>query len=300
MPTSVWVLSLLWSCAPLGCFLLFRAWLGRHDREPHAVVLLCFLWGAVGGAFVGLTGAGLLSGALSHLRASPFLDVLAAVPLSEELGKGLVLLLLWSRIDSSAAGLFYGASSGLGFVMTENLWYFLHAFADAGREGWQNSIFVRTLFSACIHTAATATFGFFLGRLRDAPRRRRLLGVLVGYLCSVTIHALWNGTLYVGQAERDLFLSVRLFARVPLVMAGLLLLFEVALRAESRVLLRELTAEAQAGRLDPAHPPILADYRRRRGAAWLPAQLRPGRAAYVRALLSLALSRHRERQRLAA
>lgn len=296
MPPSVIGTSLLFSVAPLGVFLLFLRWQGRDEREPFPLVAGAFFFGAVAAIALGIWGSGLLSrllGVLLDHRPAPLLEALVAAPLAEELGKGLVLLLLYAAgpLEHAAVGLFYGAAAGLGFAMSENCFYFLLVYDKGGPEAWRGSLLLRTLFSAVMHVAASATFGFILGTALEFPRgsRKRRLAPAMALLCAWSIHALWNGTLFVGQATRDAALPGQLFLTVPPIAAVLLLLTELSLRGEGRILLRQLLDEADRGLVPPAHAEIAASHLRRR--AFLSG---PGpRRAYLRALCALALRKER-------
>jgi RsiW-degrading membrane proteinase PrsW (M82 family) len=246
-----------------------RVLLGRTDREPRRLG-----W--------------LTSGALG--------ESLVAVPLSEELAKGLVLLLLfWSReLDGAASGLCYGAATGMGFACAENLAYFVTAYVHDGRDTWIFSLLTRTMFAAWMHTAASAIFGLLLGRAREVPLGRwKYLGApLCGLLAAYLIHALWDTTLLLGDREA----SLHLYSVVPLVGVVLLVSVELALRLETRTLRRELQEEAAAGVLPPGHVEILASHARRRGRAWLTGpDAGLDRDTYVRLGLRLAMCKHAAR-----
>ena len=98
----------------------------RYDREPLHLVAAVFLWGAAGAPTLAvLTLTGLerlgLGAALPGL-----LSTAVAGPLTEELCKGLgvVLVVLLARsLDNPTDGLVYGTAAGLGFAVTENALY---------------------------------------------------------------------------------------------------------------------------------------------------------------------------------
>ncbi len=294
MPSAVVVISVVASCLPLLLFNIVLRWLGRQDRESFALLCVTLFWGAIGATFFGGLGTGLLTPLLASWQVSALGQNLLASPFSEEVAKGLILVVLFAahRLEFATSGLFYGATTGLGFAMTENCLYFLNIYDKSGPEDWYINLIVRTIFATSTHVASSATFGFVLGRAHERRRHpaRLLLAVFMGLFAAVSIHGLWNGTVFVGQATRDISLSVYLFLTVPFVTAILLGVTELALRIEDRVLLRELREEVDEGLISMGHAEIVASHLRRRGRAWLPADI--PRDPYVRALCELALRKH--------
>ena len=117
-------------------------------------------------------------------------------PAVEEPAKAVILLgLLASKhFDNTTDGLVYGATVGLGFAMTENYLYFERAHDMGGVDGWTTVVITRSLFSALMHCAASATFGAALGMFRYRGNVKQwVVGPLLGYALAFIIHAFFNG-----------------------------------------------------------------------------------------------------------
>jgi RsiW-degrading membrane proteinase PrsW (M82 family) len=288
-------------------FLAIVWWLDRYHREPVWLLAITFLWGAVGGVFGAVVGSVVLD-AGARLLVVPVASMLgsdldafhavlgtvAIAPIVEEPSKALFLLyILWNRhFDNMTDGFVYGAATGLGFGMTENLVYFVSVSGDAYL--WGSTVVVRTFYSAVMHATASAIVGAALG----FARFRGCLAIIVcgslGLAMAIAVHALWNGLLMLGQIQGSNAPFVIDMLLFPLEVAGVLLVAQICLADESCMIRRELGAEAARGTLPPEHPRILASAFRRLWRGWLPHGVDHGR--YVRATTSLAMRRHQVRQ----
>jgi hypothetical protein len=106
-----------------------------------------------------------------------------AVPLIEETLKPIGVWLLFGRKLTPAAGFAAGALSGAGYALIESL-----ALSSNGEE-WSTLVLARTGTSA-VHILTAALTGWALAL---AWQKRRVLQLLLAYLCSVLIHGIWNG-----------------------------------------------------------------------------------------------------------
>jgi len=107
------------------------------------------------------------------------------VPLIEELFKtiGIGILGRWLR-PVPAYGLLWGAASGAGFALVENL---LNSAAAAG-PGWAPAVLAR-LAATVMHCFTGAIVGWGWAQLWV---RRRPLVLFGCYLLAVAVHSLWN------------------------------------------------------------------------------------------------------------
>ncbi|MEL6181024.1 MAG: PrsW family intramembrane metalloprotease, partial [Myxococcota bacterium] len=146
-------------------------WLDRYEREPWWLVALVFLWGAIGGTGFGcfcnstiIAGVGGVFGPDTAEWVGPVI----VAPIIEEVTKiiPLFVLMFLRHFDNATDGLIYGAAAGLGFAMTENIMYFYQVGASAGLAAMAYNIMIRTLFTAQVHFAASAAWGFVLGLAR--------------------------------------------------------------------------------------------------------------------------------------
>lgn len=287
--------SILAAIVPMFTFLAVVWWLDRYDREPVGLLTITFGWGAVPAVVLALVGSvalnqvvvafGIATGldpALTSLAGPVFV-----APIVEEPAKALILLfLMFNRnFDDMTDGFVYGAASGLGFGMTENLIYFLDATGNA--TDWGFTVLIRTFYSAVMHATATSIVGAALGFGRFRAPGVLVISGLVGYLLAVAIHALWNGLIGAGLFLADL-------AVFPIEVLVVFLVFQVCLLEESIIIRRELTEEARRGTLPSDHPQKLASWVSRHSRRWIPAGV--DHHTYVRLATRLAVRRNQVRR----
>lgn len=173
----------------------------RYEREPARLLLATFLWGAVVAA--GLSSAGnewvraRLAAGGGEAAAALWTAVFAA-PVVEELSKMTALaalLLCWrDEIDGALDGMIYGALVGMGFAMTENIFYFTMAAVQGGTAGLLRSVYVRAVVEGFNHAAFSAASGAGIGyACAVGSRRARIAAPLGGLAAAVLQHVAWNG-----------------------------------------------------------------------------------------------------------
>ncbi|MBC8477172.1 MAG: PrsW family intramembrane metalloprotease [Dehalococcoidia bacterium] len=188
-----------------GVFWLWMVY--RRDRyrpEPRALVVRTFIWGMVVSIPVALLEFGLIFivdpdvinfpevGQLSLGTAAYISFVVAGV--TEELGKYLVVRRTVYRspyFDEPMDGLVYASASALGFASLENLGYLL-------TYGWE-VILMRGPFSTLAHVLFSAMWGYPLGVSKVRQRGMRA-GTLLGLLCSMAAHGLFNFLIFTQSA----------------------------------------------------------------------------------------------------
>lgn len=284
---------------PMATFVTL-VWLSnRVDREPLWLVLLSFLWGAIGAVLLALplnTAFGMfvssvvapavsssgLDGAFVERMAGPTLGA----PLFEEPAKALFLLYVaWNRRPPDmSSGFVYGAALGLGFGMTENLMYFSNA-AHGHFGTWATTVLIRTFYSALLHAMASSVVGaaFGFGRLRGWVTA--LLASVGGLLAAMSLHALWNGLLTLDEFSA-MNLRTTNFVLLPLEVLFVLFVYQLCLIDESLAIRRELEDEEDRGLIPPDHASILASWWRRRLQRFVPEGV--DRDRYVRTATALA------------
>jgi len=221
----VWVVLLGSSFIPPVIWMLIIRNTERYGREPMGQVLRAFLWGA-GVAVIVAIVLSLLLLYLLETRVTPLYEfvgrrfsdpglIIGAVivaPLVEEFAKALAVLRVRRHIDEPEDGLVYGASAGLGFAATENLFYGLAALLATGSLTVSLVLIgIRSVSSALLHATATASTGYGL-----AKRRIWRESALPGFVIAVGLHAAFNlfasiGVLYestLGDAGAYLGLGV--------------------------------------------------------------------------------------------
>ena len=124
-------------------------------------------------------------------------------------------------IDGFIDGLVYAGLVGIGFAFIEIIGYYSSSYlgsADmkvAGAAGVTATFVMRGIFSPFAHPGFTSAFGIGLGLAVSTLARRnivlRAFVVLVGFATSMSLHALWNGSLAFGGGQAFLLTYVVLF-----------------------------------------------------------------------------------------
>jgi len=294
------LLSVIAAALPVLCYLVFVWWLDRYEREPLWLVGLTFFYGATGAIFLGVYASAMAMALLAHAGVSTDMSVTAGLiaPLCEEPAKGLFLLglLVGKNFDNTTDGLVYGAAVGLGFAMTENFFYFLGPYSAGDVEAWTQLVVIRGLFSALMHASASATLGATLGYFRYRNNFLQWVGApALGLAVAICIHAAFNNLLTLTVRTGDEQWSVLALAIVPVIVAVLFAVTQLALFAEHKMIQRELEHEAYAGVLPYSHALIIPFAGKRKKDGWLPPNL--DKAEYIKTATLLAFRRHQARLR---
>ncbi|QDG53228.1 PrsW family intramembrane metalloprotease [Persicimonas caeni] len=281
-------------------YLLFIWWLDRYEREPLWIVLLAFLWGAVGGTCLGcLLSApfAFIAGLIPIAGAQEVISAVIVAPFAEEFTKALVFIPLVAtfHFDNETDGLIYGAAAGLGFAAVENLLYYFSAL-EGGTGAVLTLVVMRTLFSALVHCTSSAILGMAIGyaRHRSGPGRW-LKWPLAGYLIAVANHALWNlSATFAGfTGTPDVLRGGLLLLGILLVIGASIVLFlltQMSLKREHEVIRRYLHQEADKGTLPHEHADIIPFWRKRRKSGWAPQGV--DKEEYIKAATLLAFRQH--------
>jgi len=280
---------------PMFVYLLIIWWLDRNEREPFGFLFLNFFWGATGAVILAIIGSLIFQIPLSTIIAAvsddnpdELLSLSGAVitaPIVEEFTKGIFLLIMAfsRRFDGVVDGVVYGGAIGLGFGMTENFLYFI-----SDQENWLAVVVVRTLFSAILHTLAQATFGMFIGFAKFRSAATKMFLVPLGYFAAVLLHFFWNLTVSFQHTAILGFIFVFFYA------IGLIIIFQIALYSEQKIIRKELTEEVSFGIIPAEHLNYLPYVTRRGSGFRLPAGL--NRKRYIQDCITLALRKDQYRR----
>lgn len=175
-------------------------WCDRYEREPLALGVGAFLWGALPAVLLSLLLEGVLGvpSALSGSALAGDLFVASGLaPVVEEAAKGigLLLILLFWRVefDNLLDGLIYGSLVGFGFGLTENLLYFMAALLQEGWGSWGLTVFMRSVVFGLNHAFFTAFTGAGIGVARaTSVGWLRRWAPWLGLALAVLFHALHN------------------------------------------------------------------------------------------------------------
>jgi RsiW-degrading membrane proteinase PrsW (M82 family) len=180
--------------------------LDLYEREPVALLVAAFVWGAVAAttlSAIGNAGWGVVVARVGGPEFAARWTAALTAPFVEEILKGLgvVLIVLIARdeVDDLMDGFVYGALCGLGFAIVEDVFYFIAVFGgDVG--GVLQGFFVRVIASGLYsHVLYTGLVGMAVGtvttRRGDRPRRERLGPAVLLAGAAVVGHFLWNSPL---------------------------------------------------------------------------------------------------------
>ncbi len=177
-------------------FLLLIYVLDLYASSTFRLVIVCFAWGALGGAGLSYLVESYIAVPLIQHRALDYLLLyIVFAPVVEEVFKSLVLFDVSHRSAFTyfVDGAVYGFAAGVGFSITEN---FLHMSYYPER---QVALALLRAFSVCLmHGTATGLVGVAVGRFRFRGRNSRRLAMVAGWVAATLLHAGFNS---VSQTE---------------------------------------------------------------------------------------------------
>lgn len=273
-------------------------WIDRYDREPLHLVAFVFLWGAAIAPAASLMAISALGRILGGSFSGVGFDTLGSLllgPFVEEIAKAagiLLVILLTNAFDNPTDGVVYGTAVGIGFAVTENLYYAFGALAQLqGVDDILMLVVGRTLLVAGIHALSSATFGGFLGYAVLSPKKAsRVGGLLAGLMLAIALHAAWNmAVLFVGPVSPAG--SPRgWLGFVPSLYVVYAVILAAFLRSEHRILKVELAEEIELGLAPTWVADVIPYYRRRVRGDWWPS--RKERTVIARLLTRVAFRKH--------
>jgi protease PrsW len=254
--------------APVPLYVGLVLWLDRFEPEPPRTLAQTFAWGATVAVFVAFLVNSLAAGVVevtAGTEAAEFFGAVLSAPVVEELSKGAALLVLFHELkdefDGVVDGVVYAAMVGLGFAMVENVQYYGAAIED-GVETSVLTFVVRGVMSPFAHPLFTAMFGIGLGYVRERHGHPQSWAVpALGMGAAIGLHALWN----LSAGLDDWFLAVYVLVMVPLFF-GVLVVINVSLRREGRIIHARLTPLVDDGTLSARELRQLSRVRKRLAA----------------------------------
>lgn len=197
-----WLLLLIYAIPVF----LFVYLLDLYEREPLSLVIGALLWGAFAATTLGiLANDGWARVVLDIFGFDVAVRWVAALtaPFTEEIlkGMGVVFIYLIARreIDDILDGFVYGAMTGLGFLVVEDVFYFVNQFGgEIG--GVLQGFYVRVIASGLYgHVLYSGLFGmgvaYFVSRRHEETPGKRLLVAAALIAASMFAHFLWNSPL---------------------------------------------------------------------------------------------------------
>lgn len=276
------ILSAISAIVPMSIYLVLIWKFDQYDREPFKLVLINYLWGALGAIVLALLGSLFFTTIASifikdSLQLSRFGAIVVA-PIVEEITKGFFLLITISnkKFDNITDGIVYGGAIGLGFGMTENFLYFV-SYGDS-IANWIMLVIVRSLFSAVMHCVSTATLGALLGMAKFKSSPKKIFYAFIGLLIAMLIHSIWNSSLSYDRTAPIGFL----FMIVSIII--FISSYIISIKGERKIIFNELKEESENGVIPESHLIILSSPQRER-KGWLDERTRK---TYIKAATTLA------------
>ena len=185
-------------------------YLDSYEREPVSILLAALLWGGVVATTLALYTNTPLLELIFKLTGDPQLTsdwgAAIAAPLVEELFKGLGIVLLVSiaraELDDVLDGFVWGAMVGIGFLLVEDVFYFVRAFGETGSLVSVFQMFLIRILGAgpYSHFLYTGLVGMGIASWYvrdDLPKGRRAL-TAAGYIAAGwACHFLWNSPILI-------------------------------------------------------------------------------------------------------
>ncbi|MFZ1517867.1 MAG: PrsW family intramembrane metalloprotease [Ignavibacteriaceae bacterium] len=276
------IFSVFAAIVPMSIYLILIWKFDHYDREPFKLVLINYIWGAVGAIVLAVIGSLILTAIASlfiknDLQLSRFGAIVVA-PIIEEITKGLFLLITVTskKFDNITDGIVYGGAIGLGFGMTENFLYFV-TYSDS-IPNWIALVVIRSLFSGVMHCVSTATLGSFLGLAKFKSKDKKPLYIFAGLLIAMLIHSIWNSSVSYDNTAPIGFLFM-IVSTIIFVST-----YAVSIKGERKVIFNELKEESEKGIIPESHIIILSSSQREK-KGWLDEKIRK---TYIKAATTLA------------
>ncbi|HEX8288451.1 MAG TPA: PrsW family glutamic-type intramembrane protease [Pyrinomonadaceae bacterium] len=283
---------------PAMFYLLPMIWLDRYDPEPFWLLALAFAWGALVAvivSFVVNTGVGMVVySATGDPNVASAVGAVISAPVFEEGSKGLgllILLIFFRRyFDDILDGIVFAGVIALGFATVENVLYYGRGILDGGSGGLILLFVLRGIMSPFAHVTFTAMTGIGCGISRESHNMAvRLIMPVLGYICAVILHAIWNGMAVLGGLGG--FIIGYVILQIPFFLIFVGFSFYVMHR-QNKILKEMLAIDIARGVIPKEHAEKATSAFK--GSAWVLGGLFNGafraRSNYIRAIGKLGLS----------
>lgn len=307
--------AIILSLFPLTWITLTVIWFDKWKPQPKALLIGCVLWGAVASVIATFALTAVLDGTLNALfgfglSADPILGPVVSAPITEEITKGifLVVIVLAARrwFEGPLDGWIYGTLIGAGFAFTENILYLTSSHAQGAEMGQGTQALLvtwvmRCVFSPLLHSAFVACAGVTIGL---AARRGRwwatVLMWLPGLFLGMIVHGLWNGVATWSSSTENILIIIGTAILLSLLLSGTWFVVGLVLRHNEAQHTRQMLGDyANAGWMTHSEVDMLGTWRgRRAGKRW--AKQYPGAKQAMNQLIRTAALLATTRERVLA
>lgn len=286
-------------------YLLWTRLLVRFDPwapRSRKLAFLAILWGSVPAVLASVMMETELDGIIAEIgRASLGLMVIA--PFSEELAKGLFIVLVYvfgrRHLRGPWDGLVLGAFVGAGFGFAEDIGYLVASFDSDGVMGLIVNYVLREMFTAHAHIVFTACTGLAAGLAarHGLGTGHGLVWIGLGFLAAFALHAVWDtSTALLPSDNTDATLVAPIMQGVVYAAIAIVGL-SILRRREDRILTARLAEYASAGWFNAEEIARVADPKARKAAVRrirrMSALHRRANRIFCAALTLLALNREK-------
>jgi RsiW-degrading membrane proteinase PrsW (M82 family) len=257
-------------------------YLDLFEREPISILVAALLWGGIAATTLSMYTNTPLMEVVFKVTGDPnFTNEWAAAltaPFVEELFKGLAVVLLVAiarnELDDVLDGFVWGAMVGIGFLLVEDVIYFVRAASDSGSIASVFQMFMIRILGAgpYSHFLYTGLVGMGLAYFtvrRDKPEPARLVTSVGLIAAGVGAHFFWNSPLLSGLlGDGDSVVGWLVYVTVkglPMLI-GLILVVQLARQRERRWFAALTSGFADDGSITPGEVTELSGLRSRRRA----------------------------------
>jgi RsiW-degrading membrane proteinase PrsW (M82 family) len=234
-----------------------------YEREPLSILAAALLWGGIVATTLSLYTNTPLGELIFKLTANPTFtsewSAALTAPFVEEGFKALGVILLISlaraEMDDVLDGFVWGATVGLGFLLVEDVFYFVRTYVATGGsyDGLLQVFLIRILgagpYSHFLYTGLIGMGVAFYQTRTDEPWSRRVLFGVALAAAGVGAHFFWNSPL-LGELLGDGGLVgwvMYVTAKGLPMLIGLLLLVRLARRREQKWFARLTAVQVDDG-----------------------------------------------------
>ena len=268
------VLGFIAATIPVPLYLALVLWIDRYESEPLWMLATAFFWGVLVApffAFLFNTSAGIIVASITEdLGTGEKFSAVIAAPVVEEIAKAVILLIffIWCRdeFDGVIDGIVYASLAGLGFAMTENVLYYGKAVLEEGGPGLTTTFIIRGALAPFSHPLFTSLTGIGLGLARQSRNTAaKIFLPLLGLLCAMFMHFMWNGSAAFGGGPA--FLLTYVLVMVP-AFAIMIVIIGLGLRREGQVVREFLLGDLERGLFTREEYDQLGSVRGRMGSSF--------------------------------